>query len=1221
MNASAATRLCRAHLQSLGAADATPLADATSLADVVWLALQLAARGAAEGETPAAAIAREAADGLAHAPPAPAGQDDRQGPPPGGSAGRDAGDQSVPLYAAHLGHGAGTVAASFVSVPAGEALPQRLALERALRPFKRRLPSRQQRELDPVATAEASADWDAITPVYRATPERWFDVAILAEATDAMQAWDTTLVELRRTLARHGAFRGARLWHYTIRNGAVVLATHGNALASPRLLVDPQGRRLCWFVTTGTSPMWRHAALAELVDILGRHGPTAIVQLMPPHAWPHTLLGDASEDAVARVPGLPTSRLHLRHPFTGELERAPDAWTVPVTTLEPAGMAAWARFAMATRQVSHPALRLPAPVTGMVPAPQATAVSPPPGQRIAAFRANASPQAFQLLRLLSGMPLSLPIMRLMQMGMADRAQVHLAEILLSGLIERVSPADAAIPAEQVEYDFAPGVRAELLDSLSIGEENRIDTSLQLIADQARRYVETHAGGADRAFAALAPDTAGQERLLQHARAFLRVGRDFRPLRDRAAHANEENDEDLAAAPVARPAALEQPAAYPVQPVEDPAWPAAGTFLSEVQVRQHVLALYPATGDAGLRCLLVFSTRKQHTWLVASDDLLHFVLDDENTRRKGRLLQRTVSWLDALPVAVEAVAADHGVVRFGHGESRGWYYSPSLFGPESELRTRILDLLPGGRHGPLIQQMELARKYERIRADLSPGGTRTRALQGVVIDMTSIAPLSKALVDRAVQKDSPGIQLLAIVNLQRRFDTAHIDWLFGQVRRAHAFLGYQAARALYNAAAAGRIDEPSRLHRKVEETREHLLAARLDDEGIHRVLDDIAALCQPVEAVPAEAAAAESCRIFLCGVPGSHGGNRARIAEVLVRHGHEVLEEPVRRDTPFVRESSGRMESSDLVVLVVDREFGLTIFDLKQNPENLPLQELQYDQATRLGKPVLVFIQREWFHLLDTTARKQFRDKSFHHEAVHFFQDSDALEAIVLQAVRDARIERDTAPALMTILVCGTVRPEPELPGNIRRACRLLGESLATHGFGLVTGIWQGVNRMTARHFAARLGEMGVPLAQRLRQVAEEGTVAQFEAGTIARVPAGQVLEQLAAQAQAVVAIGGRGGTATAVRVAASRGALVLPLGYTGGTAAHLYEELRARHLAPAPEPDGAAAMPGFANLRLSDSELRALGESDGAAAAVDILLRIRAERRDALEGKPWPGPA
>lgn len=1237
MNPSAAARLCRAHPLAPGTAP-----DATSLADAVWLALQLAARGAAAG-TPAQAAGNEAPDPLNalvdelanEANEADDGQGARRGREPPASGGHDAGDRSVPLYPAHLGHPTGTVAASFVRVPAGEALPQRLGLERALRPFKRRLPSRQQRELDPVATAEASADWRAITPVYRATPERWFDVAILAEATDAMQAWDSMLVELRRTLARHGAFRGARLWHYTVRDGALVLATHGNAVASPRLLVDPQGRRLCWFVTTGTSPMWRHAALAELADILGRHGPTVLVQLMPPHAWPHTLLGDASEEAVARAPGLPTARLHLRHPFTGEIERAPDAWTVPVTTLEPAAMRDWARFAMATRHMSHPAIRLPAAAGGMapdvpaadVPAAHAPAAVPAlPGQRIAAFRARASAPAFQLLRLLSGMPLSLPIMRLMQMGMADRAQVHLAEILLSGLVERVTPADAAIPADQVEYDFIPGVRAELLDSLSVGEGNRIDESLRLIADQARRYVEAHAGGAERDFAALAPDAAGRERLLQHARAFLRVGRDFRPLRDMAALAGTDTEGPPAApgapgepeAPVASSAATGGP--------ETQATEAADAFHSEQWIREYVMAFQRAAASgSGLRCLLIFATRTQRTWLVASDDLLHFVLDDEHTRLKGRLLQRTVSWFDALPVVAEARGADHGIVRFGRNEKRGWYYSPDLFRSKRDLETRILDLAAGGSHGPLNEFLLLAEKYEMIRAD-RPGPARTRAMQKIVEDMHGIALLPAAAVAWATLEDAPGMQLVAIVHLQRRFDAAHIDWLFEKVSHTHAFLAFQAALALYKAVVERQVDEPWRLHDKVAETKDRLLAARLDDYNIHRVLDDLAALCKPAPTPPAATAdtatAGGHYRIFLCGAPGRQGGNRSHIAEILRRQGHQVQKDLDTGEPSFIEASSRQMEYCELVVLPVGQDIGYIPVDPRRNPLGVSLLDLQYDLAMSLGKPILVLMQEStWLQSTGSTAIVHLRRRLVDNHVVHFFTGVDALEQVLREALRGTKVERDAPPPLMSILVCGTASVQAELPDNIRRACRELGAGLATHGFGLLTGGWLGVDEITAGSFAGRLADMDVPVHHRLLQVVAEGTSPIFAAGSIARVPAGRTLARLAEAAQAVVAIGGRGGTMTTARVAANAGALLLPLGDTGGDAARLHAELRAGRIAPGPATERSTIMPGIATPPLSDAELKALGGHDGAAAALQILLRVRRERGT----EPWdaavPRPA
>lgn len=970
MNSSAAARLCRAHLLALG-----PDADAAALADVVWLALQLAQEGAAEPDGTARPDDRTPLPAQFEFPSNHEPDDKITAATADGS--DWARDGSVPLYPVYARHPFGTIGASRIKIPAGEPLPQRLHLERALKPFKRRLPSRQQRELDPIATAEASAEWRSITPVYRASPERWFDVEILAEDSDAMHVWDATLLEVQRMLARHGAFRRVRLWRYALRNEALVLSTAGAAVAAPRVLVDPQGRRLCLFLTTGTSPLWRHPALTDFAGTLGRFGPTAIVQLMPRHVWPHTLLGDPSEEALIRAPGEPTARLWLREPFSGELERARDALTVPITTLEPASLAAWARFAMASRQVLHPAVRLQAaPAAGLRSAAPRTREASP-RQRVAEFRAIASPPAFQLLRLLSSMPLSLPVMRLMQMGMPERAQVHLAEILLSGLIERITPPDAEVPPELVEYDFLAGIREELAGSLTVSEGNRIEASVGQIAEQARRFVEAYGGSANASFPALVPDAMGEEKVLALAKDFLRVSQDF---------------------------SLLPPTRSPSEPQVTPAPPPKRgfEFLSEDAIRNHVLSQNSlAPGTSALRALLFYVTSKQHSWLLASDQEAVLVLDDANTQRDARLVQRSGSWFDMLPIRAEAKPDTAPTVYFGDAGAPGWYYSARLFPLPSSLEEAVATMVPGGADGAIVRLRELAHEYDEMRAHRRPSFRRTNAMQDIVNQMANLPPLTGPALGLAATNAAPGIQLIAIVSLQRNFDPGQLDWLFERIAGGQAFLAYQAARALQWAMPGLSQQDRLRMQRLAIEAKRKLLAAGLDDGNVHSMLDEFAA--SPRSQRPRIAGRAR--RRILIGTTGvSLASYRRHAIALLEELGHEVLDDAPIESVDQLQERLARFTTCDLVLLLVGTGGEYVQQAKRADPNQVLLIELEYREAVRVGKPILVMMREE-----DDSESKdegtsgqmlRFRQMLLVDHNVRIFRSINQFDGLLHRALRD-----------------------------------------------------------------------------------------------------------------------------------------------------------------------------------------------------------------------------
>ena len=89
-------------------------------------------------------------------------------------------------------------------------------------------------------------------------------------------------------------------------------------------------------------------------------------------------------------------------------------------------------------------------------------------------------------------------------------------------------------------------------------------------------------------------------------------------------------------------------------------------------------------------ILVFSTPRQHTWLIATSSDVYFVLDDESTRANQRLIQKLVPLSKAMPVNAQRESTDAG--SFQLGESGYWYYSRHLLGPPSQAIRRLTSFI-------------------------------------------------------------------------------------------------------------------------------------------------------------------------------------------------------------------------------------------------------------------------------------------------------------------------------------------------------------------------------------------------------------------------------------------------------------------------------------------------------------------------------------------------
>ncbi|MEN3361443.1 MAG: hypothetical protein V7637_5425 [Mycobacteriales bacterium] len=459
--------------------DAELRLSAEEVAEVLWLAPQLSGSPAGsvrpEGSSQDPGGARPERPALP--PERPRGQ-----PVPGPETGPDRHAQS-PLAGLYLPGPAavGRTPATSARSPTVSALPNTLALARALRPFRRKVRSKWEFRLEEEPTAQASAQAGSWCPVYLPAPDRWLDLAIVIDEASSMAVWRPTVAELRKLLSRLGAFRDVRAWHVDCDTDAGRLVLRGDSAGSPaaarshRELIDPTGRRIILVISDCIGRAWRNGGMLKWLDLWGRAGPVAIVQPLPQRLWRRcSPLNFARARFTAARPGLPNAALGVTV-RPADVEPGGRGIAVPVLEPEARWFGSWARLVGGTVAGEG--------VWGMAVFTGSRAASPTaetedaelePIRRVVLFRTTASPAAFQLAGYLAAAPLNLPVMRLVQDLMLPGSRPRdLAEVFLGGLMRRVTPTDRPVAPEEVRYDFRPGVREVLLTTLDQPTELRI----------------------------------------------------------------------------------------------------------------------------------------------------------------------------------------------------------------------------------------------------------------------------------------------------------------------------------------------------------------------------------------------------------------------------------------------------------------------------------------------------------------------------------------------------------------------------------------------------------------------------------------------------------------------------------------------------------------------------------------------------------------------------
>ncbi|MFE6828387.1 SAV_2336 N-terminal domain-related protein [Streptomyces sp. NPDC057690] len=410
-----------------------------------------------------------------------------------------------------------------VRVADAPALTHELELLRALRPLKRQVPSRHRVLLDETATAERSAEERLFLPATRPEPERWLSLALVMETGPTMTVWHSLVGELAALLQRTGAFRDIRLWHlHTAPDGSTGLhpqALPTSALHSPREILDPTGRQAVWCVSDCVSALWRDGRADRLLELWGRSGPLAIVQPLPQRLWRRTGLRPERVRLHTDSPGRANSTLRVASSDSSDLLRGPAAGTpVPVLELDASWLTAWTHLVTAAVPGGIPAVVTTTGTTRSAAAASDSSTAlpdPPPDDPLSLvreFRAHASPQAYRLAGCLAEVPLTLPVMRLVQRVMLpDSRPAHLAEVLLSGLLRQVHLTSATS-----EFEFVEGVQKVLRGTL-----RRSDTSR--VYNEVSAYLAAHAGDArDTPALAVLPSGHGNHPLATPGRPFAEI---------------------------------------------------------------------------------------------------------------------------------------------------------------------------------------------------------------------------------------------------------------------------------------------------------------------------------------------------------------------------------------------------------------------------------------------------------------------------------------------------------------------------------------------------------------------------------------------------------------------------------------------------------------------------------------------------------------------------
>ncbi|MEU1184892.1 SAV_2336 N-terminal domain-related protein [Streptomyces sp. NPDC005820] len=455
----------------LGQEAGLPSLGQEELLDILWLAARVPSGPAAplaahipSGTDPESPDAEGSLPGAEPDPDATA--------PPGSTAGKRPGNtrrtaRPVPQLPVVSGPLTAEPPTGALWTPGARALGPTLALGRALRPLKRRVPSRRRSELDEAASADLQADTRTPQLVLRAQPERWLRLTLIIDGGVSMPLWQRQCAELQGLFERSGAFRQVET--YQIRydtGGAEVRLGRPWTAATPTrpadTVSDTAGRTMVLVVTDGAAAAWRDGRLRPVLEAWARCGPTAVLHTLPRRLWAGSGVRADSWQVVSPRPGAANTAWTVTDQVLPPSVAPPPPVPVPVLELTPAGFSTWAAL---NTVVGRP---VPARLWASEPS-QAPAA--PVRVSVRDFARAASPEALRLAAHLAAMaPVTVPVMQLVHSCLDQRQDTApLAEVFLGGLIQPVEPEDTGRTGRHRLFDFTPEAKDLLLDAVPTAE--------------------------------------------------------------------------------------------------------------------------------------------------------------------------------------------------------------------------------------------------------------------------------------------------------------------------------------------------------------------------------------------------------------------------------------------------------------------------------------------------------------------------------------------------------------------------------------------------------------------------------------------------------------------------------------------------------------------------------------------------------------------------------
>lgn len=318
----------------------------------------------------------------------------------------------------------------------------------ALRHFKQKVISRKQLELNEEKIAEYITRTGFFRPFYKKNYEKRFNVVFIVDISESMSIWDDLINNFIKDVRKYHIFK--KVSDYYILTDSKTPEFFKRKDKKSRLNekwykhTDPN--TLIFMFSDMVSKSWSSGRLLSEIDLWQRHSSFSIIQMLPQRLWSNTKLIDASIGKMSNPKKFSLNnniKSRAEDILSVEESFLPQLVKIPILNFDENSMDAYGRVinSLSNNRIDG-ALFEKEDFIGEYKSLIDNNSEIKSENKLKSFYKYASMLSKQLLELLAVIPLTLPIIKLIQQSfLPESTQAHLSEVLISNVILKENTRD------------------------------------------------------------------------------------------------------------------------------------------------------------------------------------------------------------------------------------------------------------------------------------------------------------------------------------------------------------------------------------------------------------------------------------------------------------------------------------------------------------------------------------------------------------------------------------------------------------------------------------------------------------------------------------------------------------------------------------------------------------------------------------------------------------